>query len=582
MAQTQIISPSTPQQRAWWKEASVYQIYPASYKDSTGTGVGDLKGIISKVDYLHTLGVDVVWLSPIFESPQVDMGYDISNYLKIAPEYGDVADVDTLMHALHAKGMKLLLDLVVNHTSDQHEWFKQSRSSKDNEYRNWYVWKKPSYDEQGNRQPPNNWESHFQGNVWEYDELTGEYYLHLFCKEQPDLNWEHPPVRDAVHAIMRFWLDRGIDGFRLDVINFISKDQNFPQSVPSDAVLFPGAEYYATGPRLHEYLAGLGKILNEYNAFSVGEMPFSRDPKEIIKSVKYDRNEMNMIFQFEHVDIDHGPQGKFSPGPWPLSKLKTIVSKWQRFMYDNGGWNALYIENHDQPRSVSRFANDSPAHRVQSSKMLATFLGLQAGTTFVYQGQELGMTNVPKEWSLDEYKDIDCLNHWKLISSLTKDIDALTVAKQEYQKKSRDNARTPMQWDDSKNAGFTSAEATPWMRPNDNFTTINADAQIQDTDSPFNYWREVLKARKQYKDVIIYGSFELVDADHDQIFAYTRTAEDGRTILVACNFSSETVSWNASLAKVEAVVLSNGGKTVESFSGGEVSLSPYETFAVLV
>ncbi|RDW77908.1 alpha amylase [Coleophoma crateriformis] len=571
----------SPQHRAWWKEASVYQIYPASYKDSTGSGVGDLKGIISKMDYMKALGVDVVWLSPIFESPQIDMGYDISNYRKIAPEYGDISDVDTLMHGLHDRGMKLLMDLVVNHTSDQHEWFKQSRSSKDNEYRDWYVWRKPRYDEQGVRQPPNNWESHFQGNAWEYDEHTEEYYLHLYCKEQPDLNWEHPPVRDAVHAIMRFWLDRGIDGFRLDVINFISKPQDFPDSKGG---ILPGTEYYSAGPRLHEYLQGVGKILKEYNAFSVGEMPFVTDLNEVIKAVRYDRDELNMIFHFELMDIDHGPEkGKFTAGPWPLTKFKGIVSKWQQFMHANGGWNALYLENHDQPRSVSRFADDSPEHREQSAKCIAVLQGFQAGTPFIYQGQELGMTNVPKEWGMDEYKDIDCLNHWTLLQKATTDPKVLELAKIEYQKKSRDNARIPMQWDSSKNAGFTLPESTPWMSANPNASEINAAAQTDDPTSTFSFWSSVLKARKQHKDIIVYGDFGLVDEEHPQIFAYLRKSEAGQPLLVACNFSADTVEWKGIPGEAKEVVLTTTGKkTPQDMAKGVVSLAPYEAVAVLL
>jgi glycosidase len=396
--------------RAWWKECSVYQVYPASFKDSTGSGTGDLKGIISEVDYLKNLGVDIVWLSPIFESPQIDMGYDISDYKKIDPPYGDISDVDVLKDKLHERGMKLVLDLVVNHTSDQHHWFKESRKSKDNPFRDWYIWKPPRYDAQGNRQPPNNWTGHFQGSAWEYDEATDEYYLHLFCKEQPDLNWENTKVRDAVHDIMRFWLNRGCDGFRLDVINFISKDQSFPDS---DRTVHPGAEYYACGPRCHEFLQELGAILKEYDAFSVGEMPCVNDEQELIKAVRSDRGELSMIFHFELMDLDHGPQGKFSWRDWPLSELKTTATKWQRFMIDNDGWNALYLENHDQPRSVSRFAHDDPEHREASAKLIAIFLGFQSGTPFIYQGQEIGMTNVPKDWPMEEYKDIDCLNHWK-------------------------------------------------------------------------------------------------------------------------------------------------------------------------
>ncbi|CEJ59613.1 hypothetical protein PMG11_08230 [Penicillium brasilianum] len=562
--------------RASWKEASVYQIWPASFKDSTGSGTGDLKGVISKVDYLKKLGIDVVWLSPIFESPQVDMGYDISNYRVIDPRYGSIEDVDVLRDRLHERGMKLIMDLVMNHTSDQHEWFKQSRSSRKNKYRDWYIWKPAHFDTQGNRQPPNNWQSHFQGSTWEWDECTGEYYLHLYGKEQPDLNWENPAVRNEVHETMRFWLDRGIDGFRFDVINFVSKGTEFPDS-SSD--FFPGSEFYAAGPRLHEYLQELGSILQEYDAFSVGEMPCVHDTKEIIKSVQEDRGEFNMIFHFELMDIDHGAEGKFFPGQWSLPDLKRTVNKWQQFMYQNNGWNALYMENHDQPRAVSRFANDSPEHRIQSAKMIAVFLALQAGTPFVYQGQELGMHNMPAAWPMEEYQDIDCLNHWRL-KGQDADDETRKMFRQEYQKKSRDNARTPVQWDSSKHAGFTSAEK-PWMAVNPNYSIINAAAQLDDPSSVFNCWRSVLETRKRYKDIVVYGRFDLVDENNDKIFAYSRTAPEGR-VLVVCNFSAETAKWVGVPASVQEVIMTTTGRSREALQGAQVQLEPFEAIAMLV
>ncbi|KAL2685073.1 hypothetical protein Neosp_006168 [[Neocosmospora] mangrovei] len=563
--------------RAWWKESSVYQIYPASFQDSTGTGVGDLKGIISRVDYLKNLGVDIVWLSPIFKSPQVDMGYDVSDYESIDPPYGDISDVDVLKDKLHERGMKLVLDLVVNHTSDQHEWFKESRKSKDNPYRDWYVWRPAKYDADGNRQPPNNWQGHFQGDTWEYDETTDEYYLHLFCKEQPDLNWENPAVRKKVHEIMRFWLDRGADGFRMDVINFVSKDQAFPDS---DQTVLRGHEFYACGPRCHEYLKEIGEILQEYDAFSVGEMPCVHDERELIKAVRADRGELSMIFHFELMDLDHGPGGKFTPRTWKLSELKATTHKWQKFMYDNQGWNALYLENHDQPRSVSRFVHDDPKNRVASAKLIAVFLGFQSGTPFLYQGQEIGMTNVPKDWPLEEYKDIDCLSHWNTHKDSA---DAATIDsyKVEYQLKSRDNARTPMQWDATPNAGFTAADVTPWMRVNDNYREINAASQTSDPDSVYHCWRRVLEKRKEHVDIFVYGDFQLVDEAHEKVFAYSRKADNGDVALVVCNFAAETVSWTLP-AKAREVLISPTGRTLEDLNGGEIQLAPCEAFAVLL
>ncbi|RSM16299.1 hypothetical protein CEP52_000334 [Fusarium oligoseptatum] len=563
--------------RAWWKESSVYQIYPASFQDSTGTGVGDLKGIISRVDYLKNLGVDILWLSPIFKSPQVDMGYDVSDYEAIDPPYGDISDVDVLKDKLHERGMKLVLDLVVNHTSDQHEWFKESRKSKDNPYRDWYVWRPAKYDADGNRQPPNNWQGHFQGDTWEYDETTDEYYLHLFCKEQPDLNWENPAVRKKVHEIMRFWLDRGADGFRMDVINFVSKDQAFPDS---DQTVLRGHEFYACGPRCHEYLKEIGEILREYDAFSVGEMPCVHDERELIKAVRADRGELSMIFHFELMDLDHGPGGKFTPRTWKLSELKATTHKWQKFMYDNQGWNALYLENHDQPRSVSRFVHDDPQNRAASAKLIAVFLGFQSGTPFLYQGQEIGMTNVPKDWPFEEYKDIDCLSHWNANKG-NADAATLNSYKVEYQLKSRDNARTPMQWDTTPNAGFTKADVTPWMRVNDNYREINAASQTSDPDSVYHCWRRVLEKRKEHVDIFVYGDFQLVDEAHEKVFAYSRKADNGDTALVVCNFAAETVSWILP-AKAREVLISPTGRALEDLNGGEIQLAPCEAFVVLL
>ncbi|PTB37003.1 uncharacterized protein TrAFT101_007143 [Trichoderma asperellum] len=567
---------ASQQLRTWWKESSVYQIYPASFQDTTGSGTGDLKGIISRIDYLNGLGVDIVWLSPIFASPQKDMGYDISDYKTIDPVYGNIGDVDELKDKLHERGMKLVLDLVVNHTSDQHEWFRESRKSKTNPFRDWYIWRPPKYDAQGNRQPPNNWESHFQGSAWEYDEATDEYYLRLFCKEQPDLNWENPAVREAVHDIMRFWLGRGIDGFRMDVINFISKDQQFPDS---DKVINRGHEYYACGPRCHEFLRELGAILKEYDAFNVGEMPCVQDESEVIKAVGADRGELNMIFYFEHMDLDYGPKGKFSPGTWTLAKLKTVVNKWQRFMYDNNGWNALYLENHDQPRVISRFAYDDPGHRVASAKLIAVFHAFQAGTPFIYQGQEIGMTNVPKEWPIEEYKDVDCVNHWNLYKD-SPDEDIKRLVKAEYQKKSRDNARTPMQWDTTPQAGFTSSDK-PWMRVNDNYKEVNAASQTDKPLSVYHTYRLVLEKRKQYKDIFVYGSFELIDEPNEKIFAYKRRATNGEAALIVCNFSLDAVTWKMD-DKPKEVLFTTSDRNLSQVSGGELSLAPCEAIALLL
>ncbi|KAM0207971.1 hypothetical protein ACHAQI_007247 [Fusarium lateritium] len=546
---------------AWWKEASVYQIYPASFKDSNGDGIGDIPGVIEKLDYIKGLNVDIVWLYP---------------------QYGTMADIEQLIDGLHSKGLKLLMDLVVNHTSDQHKWFQESRSSCDNPYRDFYIWRKPRYDEHGERQPPNNWISYFGGSAWEYDESSGEYYLHLFAKEQPDLNWEHSPVRQAVHDIIRFWLDKGVDGFRMDVINFISKADGLPDA----QVHIPGAKYqsghehYACGPRLHEYLQDIGKILKKYNAFSVGEMPAVQDPEEIIKSVGQNRGELNMIFNFEIVDMDHSDKGKFSPRKWAMQDLKAIVNKWQPFMYNAGGWNALYLENHDQSRSVSRYVSDKPVHRALSSKMLSTFLCFQSGTVFVYQGQELGMKNMPEEWEMTEHRDLETLNHWEEVKQMAgSDAAALEIARKEYQLKSRDHARTPVQWDATPNAGFTAG--APWIRVNDDYETWNAAAQVGTRDSVFEYWRSALTLRKELKNIIVYGAFELmdeVDEENDDVFAYQRSNR-GQEVIIVCNFREHEVRWRVPSClglKSGKVLLSNYppvDPTQETFV-----LRPFEAF----
>ncbi|POS86920.1 glycoside hydrolase [Erysiphe pulchra] len=568
--------------RAWWKESSVYQIYPASFKDSNNDGLGDIPGIISKLDYIKSLGIDIVWTCPIFASPQVDYGYDISNYKDIYPPYGTLADVDELIKGCHDRGMKILMDLVVNHTSDQHVWFQESKKSKSNEYRDFYMWRKPKYNINGERQPPNNWAAAWGGSAWKYDETTDEYYLHLFAPEQPDLNWENPKVRNAVHDIIHFWLKRGADGFRMDVINFISKVPELPDAevVHPHTPWQPGQKYFACGPRLHEYLNAIGKILKEYNAFSVGEMPFVDDPKEIIKAVASDRDELKMIFHFEIVDMDLGDLGKFYPRQWKMSKLKSIVNKWQKFMIDNKGWNANYLENHDQSRSISRWGSDALEHRVVCAKMFATFLALQSGTVFIYQGQEIGMINIPKERDISEYRDIETLNAWNdMMRDYPDDKELHRITMEEIQKKSRDNARTPMQWDKSKFAGFSTK--TPWQRENESYLTINAASQVGVKDSVFEHWASLLRLRKKYVDLLIYGDFEMVDNENEDVFAYLRKFENQKVLIVA-NFRSQEISWKIpdglDLQK-DKILISN---YEISLNGELLNLRPFEAFACFV
>ncbi|KIW10526.1 hypothetical protein PV08_11490 [Exophiala spinifera] len=588
-----------PTRRAWWKESAVYQVYPASFKsdraivshDRNGHPEikGDIRGVISKVPYLSRLGVDIVWLSPILKSPQVDMGYDISDYLDIDPLYGTMADHDDLIHALHSHGMKYVMDLVVNHTSNEHEWFRDSRSSKTSSKRDWYFWRPPRYSESGERMPPNNWESAFSGSAWEWDETTQEYYLHLFAAEQPDLNWDNPKVRDAVHKTVRFWLDRGVDGFRMDVINFISKATGLPDAkVVKPGFTQPAIKHYACGPHLHEYLQGLGSILHEYSAFSVGEMPGVSDTKEIIKAVRHDRGELAMVFQFDIVEMDiaRDKGSKWFPAPFDPRELKRVTSKWNRFMIEHQGWSALFMENHDQGRAVSRYADDSEEHRAHSAKMLGAMMALQCGTVFVYQGQELGQVNFPKEWGCEEYKDIEVVNHWKtVLRDHPNDHKLHEMFKEQYRRIGRDNARTPMQWNGNEEtyAGFLPddperrpKDVKPWMRVHDDFKQWNAENQLDDDNSPLHYWRRVLELRKQYKHCLVYGDFEMVDMEHKHVVAYIRTDRDTQTeecmddetrpdkskCLVLSNFSGHDVWWTMPVRFTEMLVdeETEGGK----------------------
>ncbi|BAE59534.1 unnamed protein product [Aspergillus oryzae RIB40] len=586
---TQHKTQSSPVNAAWWKEASVYQIYPASFKDSNGDGIGDIPGIISELDYLKALGIDLVWLSPILQSPQVDMGYDVSDYYRIHPPYGTVEDVDALIQGLHQRGMRYVMDLVVNHTSDQHEWFKQSRSSSDNEYRDWYIWKKPKYDANGVRQPPNNWGAYFGGSAWQYDETTDEYYLHLFAPEQPDLNWENPKVRSAVHQIMRYWLDKGVSGFRMDVINMISKDQSFPDAPITDpkAQWQHGAMHYCCGPRLHEYLQELGRVLKEYDAFSVGEMPNVYDPVEIGKAVGFDRGELAMAFQFEIMDIDHGPAGKFSPHKYRMSDLKHIVSKWQDFMYENEGWNALYLENHDQGRTISRFTSAGPEYRATAGKMLATFLGLQGGTPFVYQGQEIGLVNVPETWGIEQFRDIETLNYWnEITAAYPNDTELHKVTSQQFRVKSRDNGRTPMQWTSGKFAGFTAAHNGPWIDVHDDYEDWNAASQVGNPNSVFQHWAKVLALRKAHKRLFVYGSYKLIDEANNDLFTYLRVY-GSQSALVLANFTGKEVSWVVPAETIS--ILKNGAVLLESYQrhrpvrpDGTIAVMPFESFVMFL
>ena len=519
----------------WFREAVVYQIYPRSFQDSDGDGIGDVPGIISRLDYLQQLGVDVVWLSPIYTSPQDDNGYDIADYQDIDPTFGTLADVDELIAQAHARGIRIVMDLVVNHTSDEHPWFVESRSSKDNPKRDWYWWRpaREGHTAGDEGAEPTNWESFFSGPAWELDETTGDYYLHLFSRKQPDLNWENPEVREAVYAMMRWWLDRGIDGFRMDVINMISKVTSLPdgEPLPTTPQLGDGTPHFLNGPRIHEFLQEMHAAVFEGRAeklLTVGEMP-GVTVEDAILYTDPSRHEVDMVFQFEHVGLDIGAH-KWDRSRVDLRDLKASLGRWQDALAEVG-WNSLYWNNHDQPRAVSRFGSDTPEHRVASAKLLGTVLHLHRGTPYVYQGEELGMTNVPFA-SADDFLDIESVNYYRLASGAGGNVEEILA---NLRLGSRDNARSPMQWDDSEHAGFTTGK--PWAPTNPNYREINAAAAVADEDSVFHHYRRVIELRHT-EPTIAHGDFRLLAPDHETLYAFTRSYE-GTELLVLANFSGD-------------------------------------------
>ncbi|WP_028546945.1 glycoside hydrolase family 13 protein [Paenibacillus taiwanensis] len=514
--------------QAFWKEAVVYQIYPRSFKDSNGDGIGDIPGIVSKLDYLQELGVDVIWLSPVYRSPNDDNGYDISDYRNIHEEFGTLVDWEALTDGLHKRGMKLVMDLVVNHTSDEHAWFEASRETKDSPYREYYYWR-----EGKDGQEPNNWTSVFSGSAWEYDEKTDAYFLHLFSKKQPDLNWESPKVRREVYEMMRWWLEKGVDGFRMDVINFISKTPELP-SVGEDRYAW-GGEHFMNGPKLMDYLLEMKReVLDHYEVMTVGEMP-GVNADQAVEITDEEHGALNMVFQFEHVDIGSGPGGKFDLKPWTLHELRGILHKWQIGLADKG-WNSLYLNNHDQPRMVSRFG-DAGEYRVLSAKMLATLLHTLKGTPYIYQGEELGMTNVSFE-RIDQYKDIETLNMYREATELHGKDPADVL--RSIHVKGRDNARTPMQWDASAHGGFTTG--SPWLEVNPNYTDINAELALQDTNSIFYYYKELIRLRKQHP-IMVYGAYKLYLENDDHVYAYSRSWQ-GKEWAIVLNFARHEVPFS--------------------------------------
>ena len=513
--------------RAWWKEAVVYQIYPRSFKDSNGDGIGDLNGITEKMDYLKELGIDVIWLSPVYESPNDDNGYDISNYRGIMKDFGTMEDYDRMLSAAHERGIKIVMDLVVNHTSDEHPWFIESRRSKDNPYRDYYIWR-----EGKNGKEPNNWGSCFSGPAWEYDSTTDMYYLHLFSKKQPDLNWDNPKVRDEVFDMMDWWCRKGIDGFRMDVISMISKVPGLPDGTPGANGFGDFGPYVCNGPHVHEYLQEMNRrVLSRYDLLTVGECS-GVTVEEAKKYASLDGKELNMVFQFEHMDLDGGESFKWNDKKIDLVELKKVLTKWQVSLMGKA-WNSLYWCNHDQPRMISRLGDDSDACRELSAKMLATCLHMMQGTPYVYQGEELGMTNVPFE-SLEDFRDIESINAYHELVEQDHVLDGETMLRY-LRYKSRDNARTPVQWDDTENAGFTTG--TSWIMVNPNYKKINAKEQMSRADSVFHYYQKLISLRHEM-DIIVYGDYELLLPEDPAVYAYTRSLGEEK-LLILCNFSRE-------------------------------------------
>lgn len=546
----------------WWQSSVVYQVYPRSFADSDGDGIGDLAGLTGRLDHLADLGVDVLWLSPVYPSPQDDNGYDISDYQDIDPVFGDLAAFDRLLAAVHERGMKLVMDLVVNHTSDEHPWFQESRDP-DSPKRDWYWWRPPR---EGGE--PNNWGSFFSGPAWEHDDASDAYYLHLFSPKQPDLNWENPDLRQAVHAMMRWWLERGVDGFRMDVINLISKDPELPDGeLRGDGPYGDGSPHYVCGPRIHDYLQEMHReVFARYpgRLLTVGEMPgVTVEQARLFTDPR--RAELDMVFQFEHVGLDHG-SGKFDPRPLRLTDLKASLGRWQTGLSDVG-WNSLYWNNHDQPRVVSRFGDDGPRHRIRSAKMLATVLHLHRGTPYIYQGEELGMANAPLR-AIEDFRDIESLNHYaQELRAGRKPEDVLPGLRA----MGRDNARTPMQWDASPQAGFTTG--TPWLPVNPDHTEINAAAARTDPDSVYHHYRRLIALRHS-EPAVVHGDFTMLLPDDERIYAFTRR-HGSTTLLVAGNFTGETVDAALPDGWEGAELVLGNGPSVPA-PPGRLVLAPWE------
>ncbi|KAJ5672278.1 Alpha-glucosidase [Penicillium longicatenatum] len=539
------MSPPTP----WWKNATIYQIYPASYKDSNGDGIGDLPGILGQLDYIQSLGVDAIWICPMYKSPQVDMGYDVADYEDVHGPYGTVADVEAIIAACHKRGLRILLDLVINHTSDQHAWFKESRADKASAKRDWYIWRPAKYDADGVRRPPNNWRSIFGGSAWEWDEVSEEYYLHLFAVEQPDLNWENAEMRAAVYeSAMEFWLRKGIDGFRVDTVNMYSKDQSYCDA----PIIDPNHEHqldaslFCNGPRIHEFLREMGQILLKYNAVTVGELPATPEVADVLKYVSEKEQQLSMVFQFDIVDVGKGKDFPLQTTPrnWTLPELRASVKRTQTLMDGTtDGWSTTFLENHDQARSISRWGSEeTPELWATSAKMLAMLIASLSGTLYIYQGQEIGMVNAPLEWDMSEYKDLDSLNYYNYVKKISgNDLVTLEATKVAIAHLARDHARLPMQWDSTPNAGFSSEGAKTWMRVHDNYPTLNVERQSSDPNSVLSFWKDLLRVRRANPKVFAQGVFEDTDPSNGAVFVFEKHS-DSEKLVVALNFSGEKQS----------------------------------------
>ena len=546
----------------WYKKSVVYQIYPKSFNDSNNDGIGDINGIIEKLYYIKNLGVDVIWLTPIYVSPQKDNGYDIADYYNIDPLFGTMEDFENLLEEVHNRGMKLIMDMVVNHTSTEHKWFKEALKGEENPYHNFYIWK-------NGKELPNNWASKFGGSAWQYVEHLDKYYLHLFDVTQADLNWENPKLREEIYRMMNYWLEKGVDGFRLDVINLLSKDQNFPNDT-FESANYDGRRFYTDGPKIHEYLHDLNKnVFSKYEgSMTVGEMS-STTIEHCIKYTNPKNEELSMTFNFHHLKVDYPNGEKWSLSPFDFSKLKEILFDWQVGMQEGNGWNATFWCNHDQPRAISRFGDDVN-YLKESAKMLATSIHLMRGTPYIYQGEEIGMTN-PNFESIDRYRDVEAINAYNnLLEKGYNEDETLEILRC----KSRDNSRTPMQWNKNKNAGFT--EGTPWISVANN--NINAESNVEDKYSVYNYYKNLIQLRKDY-DVISHGTIKPILKDDDKILAYVREYNDEK-LLVVCNFFGEEKSIFIDKDYTNGKVLIGNYDNI--LIKDKMKLRPYECFAILI